>query len=275
VRKQRAICCLAIAFFTAGLGAVSGCSDPPTQPGPILTPSPPAPPSPAPPVPPPPPTLGITRILAFGDSMTEGTTSPPTTLWIFTLDAGLPRSYPFKLQELLTARYTAQTNLVFNAGRAGQRAQDDRGRFTDMMAEARPELVLLLEGANDLNAPFDTGEGVNDRINKTVSALEDMVRDAGFRRIPVMLGTLPPQRPGGRSAGAASFLTRVNEALKVMARAKGAEIVDIFGQFPLSDIGQDGLHPTEAGYQRMAEIWLDAIKTKYEQPPAPSTADAR
>ena len=29
---------------------------------------------------------------------------------------------------------------------------------------------------------------------------------------------------------------------------------------------EDGLHPTESGYQRLATIWLDAIKARYEQP---------
>ena len=49
-------------------------------------------------------TLGVSRILAFGDSMTEGTTSP--TFTAFTLTPGLSVSYPFKLQTMVTARYT-------------------------------------------------------------------------------------------------------------------------------------------------------------------------
>jgi lysophospholipase L1-like esterase len=203
--------------------------------------------------------------------MTEGTTSPPLTTWTFRLDAGLTHSYPFKLQTLTSGRYTSQTIAVFNAGRAGQRAVDDRGRFNDALDEARPDIVLLMEGANDLNAPFNTGEGINDRIRTTVAGLEDMVRDAGFRRIPVFLATLPPQRDGGPKAGAATFLTRYNDALKVMASNKGASIVDVYPQFPLSDIGQDGLHPTEAGYQRIAEIWLEALKRQYERA-SPSAA---
>ena len=269
---RRARLAVLVTSLAAILGSASACGDPPTQPGPIVNPPPPEPPPPPPPPPPPqPPTLGVTKVLCFGDSMTEGTTSPPFPVWTLALDPGLPRSYPFKLQQLMTARYTAQTIQIFNAGWAGRRAAEDHGRFEDAMSEARPDLILLLEGANDLNAPFRAGEGINARITETVSALEDMVRDAGRRNIPVMLGTLPPQRPGGRSAGAAEFLTRFNDALGAMGRAKGAEMVDVYGQFPLSDIGQDGLHPTENGYQRLATIWLDAIKARYERP-APSAA---
>jgi lysophospholipase L1-like esterase len=265
-RPRAVLLSLALLWLPVAFTA-AGCSETPTSPGPI-TPAPqPQPPSPPPPPPAPPPRIGVTRILSFGDSMTAGTTSPPLNALVFALDAGLPRSYPFKLQALMTARYTAQTIAVSNVGIAGRRAADDRDRFNAALSEARPEVVLLMEGANDLNAPFAAGEGVNDRIRLTVSAVEDMVRDAGFRGVPVMLATLPPQRAGGRSAGAAAFVARYNDALKAMAAAKGAQAVDVFAQFPLADIGEDGLHPTEAGYARLAAIWLDALKARYETAP--------
>jgi hypothetical protein len=41
---------------------------------------------------------------------------------------------------------------------------------------------------------------------------------------------------------------------------------------PESLIGQDGLHPTEEGYQRLAEIYLDAIKSTYESSPPAAVA---
>lgn len=244
-------------------GSPSGPSTnpPPTQPPPTNNPPPPPPP-------PPPPTLGITRILAFGDSMTEGTTSTPVTNGLLALDAGLSRSYPFKLQTLTTQRYSGQTIQVLNAGHAGNKAVDDRGRFSSVTGDAKPQLVLLLEGANDLNALLP-GESINARVTETVSALEDMVKDAGFRGIPVMLATLPPQRAGAPKAATATAVDRFNVAVREMAAKKGAQLVDVNTLLSLSEIGQDGLHPTEAGYQHLAEIWLDAIKGKYEKPASP------
>jgi lysophospholipase L1-like esterase len=197
--------------------------------------------------------------------MTEGTTSTPVSNGLFALDAGLSRSYPFKLQTLATQRYSGQTIEVLNAGRAGNQAVNDLGRFSGVIGDAKPQLVLLLEGANDLNQPFGAAEGFNARVTKTVSALEEMVKDAGFRAIPVMIGTLPPQRPGAAKATDADLLDRFNRAVKDMAAKKGAEIVDVNALLPIAEIGQDGLHPTEAGYQRLAEIWLDAIKARYEK----------
>lgn len=208
--------------------------------------------------------MRVTRILAFGDSMTEGTTSAP--LSFRGLNAGLSWSYPFKLQALLTARYTAQEVSVFNAGWAGRRAAEDRGRFNDALSEARPDIVFLLEGANDLNQPFGVGESINDRITATVSNLEEMVKAAVARGLPIFVGTLPPQRAGGKGS-AVEYLDRYNDAVRVMAGKKGAQVVE-FSQVPLSLIGQDGLHPTEEGYQRMAEIVLDVIKANYETAPS-------
>jgi lysophospholipase L1-like esterase len=84
-----------------------------------------------------------------------------------------------------------------------------------------------------------------------------------------MVATLPPQRAGAPKAATATAVDRFNVALKTMAAKKGAQLIDVNALLPLSEIGQDGLHPTEAGYQHMAEIWLDAIKGKYEKAATP------
>jgi lysophospholipase L1-like esterase len=208
--------------------------------------------------------LRITRILAFGDSLTAGRVEP--AFGFGALDAGIAQSYPFKLQTVLAARYSAQTVSVFNAGIGGKNAWEDRSRLASSIFEASPELVLLMEGANDLNSivPPSTNAG----INATVAAMEDMVRDTLGRNIPVIVATLPPQRAGGSRAHGVEFLPKYNNDLKTMAAKKGAAIVDVNAQFPLSLIGQDGLHPTEPGYQTMAEIMFEAIKQQYEVSPA-------
>jgi lysophospholipase L1-like esterase len=246
-------------LVTAGLNEACGGS--PTTPGGV-TPPPPTPQPPPTPPPTTPATIKITRILAFGDSMTAGTVSP--ALRFFGLDAGLAQSYPFKLQTMLTARYSAQTITVANAGWAGKNAWEDRSRLASSIRDASPELVLLMEGANDLNSIVGQ-PGTNAGVDATVGHMEDMVRDTVGRGIPVLLATLPPQRPP--KGMAADLLPRYNAGLKTMAEKKGATLIDVNQLLPASLIGQDGLHPTEAGYQTLAEILFDAIKARYEVPP--------
>ena len=48
--------------------------------------------------------------------------------------------------------------------------------------------------------------------------------------------------------------------------------MDLFTLVPDSLVGQDGLHLTEAGYTRVAEVFLQAIEANYE---VPATATAR
>jgi lysophospholipase L1-like esterase len=146
----------------------------------------------------------------------------------------------------------------------GRQAREDReacGRWSQAS-----RLILLMEGANDLNQELRPGEGFNARVSDVVNALEDFVRDAGFRNIPVLIATLPPQRPGGPKAWSIELLPRFNAAIVEMAGKKGAGVVDI-AQLPLALIGQDGLHPTEAGYERIAATWLDAVRARYEKIP--------
>jgi lysophospholipase L1-like esterase len=235
------------------------------MPAPVTpTPVPPTPNPPSPPPAPPVPVLGITRILAFGDSLTEGTVQPART---FALTAGMPPSYPFKLQTLISARYTTQTIVVLNAGQAGERAAPDatRTRLNGALSEAKPELLLLMDGANDLLLLDRTPEpALTAGIEAALNGVEDMVRDATGRGVRVMLATLPPAIPGLQRGGSAPYLGKYNTQLKAMAAKKGAQIVDVSALLSPSFVGQDGLHLTEAGYQRVAEIFLDAIATTYD-----------
>ena len=260
---------VAATLLAAGLN--EGCGGSPTAPGGV---TPPPQPNPQPPPTPPPSTpasLRITRILTFGDSMTSGTISPPLTFRA--LDAGLAQSYPFKLQTLLTARYSTQTVSVFNAGIAGRNAWQDRSRLASVIADTAPELVILLEGANDLNSIVPPA--VNAGIDATVAAMEDMVRDTVARNVPIIVATLPPQRPGGPKAGGVNYLSKYNTDLKTMSSKKGASLVDVNAQLPLELIGQDGLHPTELGYQTLADIMFEAIRVRYEVAPVTASTVSR
>jgi lysophospholipase L1-like esterase len=191
--------------------------------------------------------------------MTAGTTSTPVQP--LSLDAGIPQSYVFKLQAMIQQRYTAQTIEVYNAGQAGKRAAEDRGRLVDAIRESRPEVLLLLEGANDLNQV-----GNRDAISPTIGALEELIGEGASRGVKVFIGTLPPQRTGAKSQFA-EFVQDFNTQIRKMAPEEGATLVDLFAGMSLADVGEDGLHPTETGYQRMAEIWFEALKTAFEAPP--------
>lgn len=208
------------------------------------------------------PQISITRIVAYGDSLTEGVTSPdPTTLLL-----NLPDSYPMKLQALLSARYTDQAIEVFNEGCSGEFANGSSRncaggvkRLPGVIDRDKPQLILLMHGANDLNN--------NKPISGVIGALEQMIDEAQRRRIPVIVASLPPQNPeGSRGKNGADDLPELSRRIRAMAADEGAIFLDLFNLMGtwVGYIGVDGLHPTPVGYQRIAELWQEEIQRHFE-----------
>ncbi len=217
-----------------------------------------------------PPPLSRTTFLAFGDSMTSGEITVPTAT---ALDAnGFPQfkmilvpadSYPTKLLTLLRSRYTTQASqfVVTNAGLPREWAADAPRRLPGVLAATSPQVVLILEGANDLQALGVTG------IEPALLALQAMVRTARARGAAVFVASLPPPRPGGANTLSVPQVLTLNDLIRNGASAEGATFVDLYGalstNIPLY-VGTDGLHPTAAGYQRIADTFFAAIRTAFE-----------
>jgi len=206
----------------------------------------------------PPPSLSVTKFLAFGDSMTEGVVSAPVTLAL----VQTPASYPARLEMMLVGRYPAQAPSVINAGVAGERAATTGvSRLPSVVNYYRPDVVLLMEGANDLNFWGAAG------IDRAVGALAGMVDDARQRGARVFLATLPPQREGFPRGSGARLVPDFNRGVEAAAAAEGAVLVDVYKALAADInryIGADGLHPTEAGYERIAETFLAVIRGTLE-----------
>lgn len=213
----------------------------------------------------PPPRLQFTRFLSFGDSLTAGEVSFAPTLGVL-----LPNdSYPAVLQRRLAAYYRFQTPSVINAGMGGEEAGDAGiKRFRSTLDYNRPEVVLLMEGTNDLLDRPDTGRGAD----RAIEALRQMIQDAKSLNIKVALATIPPQRAGGlRNRDAvARAIPAFNDRVRALAAQQDVVLVDVYDAMKdnLSLIGVDDLHPTIMGYDVMAGVFFEAIKKSFEEIPA-------
>jgi acyl-CoA thioesterase-1 len=197
--------------------------------------------------------------MAFGDSMTYGVIALNAPLFRL---VSLPGSYPARLESLLVARYTAQTIVVLNEGLGGETTDGGRRRLPGVLSTDRPDVVLLMEGANDVNQNHDLA------VDLVARNMRTMISEAGGAGSLVYLATLPPQIPGGARAGSPGSVPLVNARLASLAVETGAVLVDIYAAFGdgAGLIGPDGLHPTEAGYQKIAETFYDAIVKTLEEP---------
>ena len=112
-------------------------------------------------------------ILAFGDSLTIGK------------GVGLSNSYPGILSDL-TGRN------VVNAGITGEETSAGLLRLPKMLKEINPDLLILLEGGNDILRDRDPNI-----IKENLSKMIDLARNLD---IPVVLVGVPDKNLAGNSA---------------------------------------------------------------------------
>lgn len=209
------------------------------------------------------PRLGRTRFLAFGDSITAGeVTVPMAGPGAITRTIVVPAaSYPTVLRDRLARAYVLQSPSMFNAGQPGQSASAALGRFTDVMTQQQPEVLLLLMGFNDLGSVAS--------VNAAANTLAVMARESRLRGTRVFIGTLTPTIPGRQRSQDQTLLDLMNVRIRQIAVTEAAVLVDLYEGLLASVgswIGVDGLHPNEAGYARIADLFFDAIRTTLEVP---------
>ncbi|MCH4294974.1 GDSL-type esterase/lipase family protein [Shewanella sp. 3B26] len=107
------------------------------------------------------------RLLAFGDSLTVGVGAP---------DDG---DYPAHLARLCDCE-------VINGGISGETTAEGLTRFAEVLEESHPDMVILLEGGNDILRNLDK---VDLKAN-----LAAMIREAQGRQIPVLLVAVPDRQ---------------------------------------------------------------------------------
>ena len=197
-------------------------------------------------------------IVAFGDSITDGTTS--------TVDAN--RSWPSLLAARLVANPSTAGLSVLNLGIAGNQVLGDGAgvsalaRFDrDVLSQAGVKWLMILEGINDMNLAGRGGANATGRTltaDDLIGGMKQMIERAHTHGIKVIGCTLTPF--GGASDG----VEAMRQALNLFIRTSGAfdAVVDFDKvirdpndprQFIKEYNNTDRLHPNDAGYKVMAD----------------------
>ena len=204
------------------------------------------------------PRISATTLVAFGDSLTLGFLRDPPRLFLVPSLA-----YPAQLQEILREKYFVQDISVINEGLGGETAEKGRVRLRGVLDRRKPDVLLILEGANLIQF-ISPSENASD--------LRGMVRDAQLRGVSVFLATQPPitnvketDDPGRRAA---------IQALNVKIRSITAELaIPLVDLYTVMDgmthlFGSDGFHPNPDGYRFMAQVFFDKIMKRLGEAPA-------
>lgn len=199
-------------------------------------------------------TIVKTRFMAFGDSITDGAVSLAPLIML-----GPPDTYPFKLEQMLRERYPSQSIVVVNEGKGGEDTRGGALRLPQVLNVHQPDVVLLLEGINNLGASTST----------QVAALRTMITEAQRRNVDMIIATVMPVLPTWRQYQPGTTLPKI-QALNAQIFALAAEFnlgppVDLYALFTTNPhlFGADGLHPSLEGQTRIAEAFRDQIVIRY------------
>lgn len=115
-----------------------------------------------------------------------------------------------------------------------------------VLKKHRPDVVLLLSGANGFGAP------ARDRLIGTI--LEHLDGH-------LFVATLPPQAPPRAGFEQVEAYNASLEAVVTRWSASGRSIhrVEVNRALTVKDLTPDGVHPNAAGMERIAEAWWQAL----------------
>lgn len=180
---------------------------------------------------------GQPRVVFFGDSITEGW--GPTGSGTFFPGKG-----------------------YVNRGISGQTTAQMQLRFRQDVIALQPAVVVILAGTNDIAG--NTGPATQAMIEDNLHAMRELAQAHGIG--VVLASVLPvseyPWQPGVHPAPKVRAL---NAALQRYARDQGVVYLDYYRALANADGGldpvlaTDGVHPTPAGYARMAPLAEQAI----------------
>ncbi|MGX6606739.1 ricin-type beta-trefoil lectin domain protein [Micromonosporaceae bacterium Da 78-11] len=192
------------------------------------------------------------RVLPLGASLTYGVGSSDGNGYREALrkhlvtDAGQPIDYVGSLQ-------SGNSVDRDNEGHGGYRIDQVAAGADAWLAAARPDVVLLNAGTNDMGQHYQLATAP-DRL----SALVDQI----LRSRPtatVVMSTLVPSR--AVNADVLAF----NAKLPAIAQAKASAgkkvyLADLNSALTIADIGSDGIHPNDGGYAKIADRWYATLQ---------------
>lgn len=142
-----------------------------------------------------------------------------------------------------------------NEGHPGYRIDQVAAGTDQWVAAAKPDVVLLNAGTNDMIQNYDVA-GAPDRLG----ALVDRIL-ADAPAATVVVSTLVPNADAAVDARVRAFNARVPQVVQARAAAgKRVRLADFAANLTLADIGADGIHPTDDGYSKLASVWYSALQ---------------
>ncbi|HEV7963665.1 MAG TPA: SGNH/GDSL hydrolase family protein [Actinoplanes sp.] len=189
------------------------------------------------------------KIMPLGDSITWGVGSSTTSsyradLWR-QLVAGAGLAVDF-----VGSGQSGSLPDTDNEGHSGWRIEQITASIDGWLAAAQPDVVLLHIGTNDMNQNFDVA-GAPGRLG----ALLDRIA-ADMPSATVVVAAIVPSTDATVNGRVNAFNAAVPG---VVAQHANARFADLNSTITAADMA-DALHPSDAGYAKMASLWYSALE---------------
>lgn len=141
-----------------------------------------------------------------------------------------------------------------NAGFSGWKIGEIASGVNGWLDDAQPDTVLLMIGTNDILR--------DDDVEKAPSRLNDLIDQITYQSpdTQLLVASIPPiSKTEEQQQQVIRFNSYIPGIVDSKAQqGKNVAFVDIYSGLTFDDL-EDGVHPTVEGYEKVADIWYDAI----------------
>lgn len=201
-----------------------------------------------------------TAYIGFGDSITFGVGDDPLRT---------DKGYTPRLQTMLQG--AGANAVVKNFGIGGEDTQEGLARIDNVLRDnaLTGDVLLLMEGTNDISRGY-TIESIRFNLN-------EMAKRAEARGMTVIHATTIPRLPNAKFDPQNITNTELNQNIRDMAGFRERKLADPYEVFSATPnlftsyyyTGADDPvgHPNAAGYDLLAQVFLDVIRNVDRVPP--------
>ena len=178
---------------------------------------------------------GVLTIVTFGDSITRGFGATPYSTFI--------------RQQLKASGCAVK---VINQGKDAETTVSGVGRIDSVLAQYKPDYILIMEGANDARSGIGAGT-----VKANLGRMMNKAAAAGA--IPIVASITPNTESGSENR---AIPNSYNPAIAAAAAERGVTYVDVYTPLQGNRWGSynlDGLHLTNAGQRVVANQFLAVL----------------
>jgi hypothetical protein len=127
------------------------------------------------------------------------------------------------------------------------------------ITQYKPHIITLMIGTNDINGNID----VNNAPNRLNQLLDEIYKNAPD--VLVILAQIVPSQTDGLNARISTYNAAFPDIVAgQVAKGRNLILIDMYSAFTRdanykNSLLGDNLHPNQAGYARMAEVWFETL----------------